>query len=375
MRSKNNSPSTFIERLVNAKAKTVFTSYHFYLIIALMAVLGYVYYMVLTNFHDIYLILFFYPLLYASIVYRLRGVIGCGLLFLCIVLPYTFILSVDQYSVIRALLFAAFALIVSGLVASELNYSEMQLKTFGRLRQLMDEVGKLEGERELFLRFLGTAAHDMKAPLAAIQGDLWIMLSGFTGKLVEKQQSIVERSSARIEELRTLIDDLLDIPRIESGHVAHEMAYFSLRNEIEQCVKNLNSLIIHKNVELTVNIPEDIPDIYGSSSRIRQVLQNLINNAISYTNEGVVTVGVTRKDGEIQVDVVDTGIGIPTDELPKIFEDFFRASNVEIKGTGLGLSIAKRIVEAHGGKIWVETSSSGSKFSFTLSIDKKEAQA
>jgi two-component system sensor histidine kinase VicK len=121
-------------------------------------------------------------------------------------------------------------------------------------------------------------------------------------------------------------------------------------------------------------MPEDIPDIYDSSSRIRQVLQNLINNAISYTNEGVVTFAIERKDGEMQVDVVDTCIGIPRDELPRIFDDFFRASNVEIKGTGLDFSIAKRIVEAHGGKIWVEISNSGNKFSFTLSIDKKGAQ-
>jgi signal transduction histidine kinase len=100
------------------------------------------------------------------------------------------------------------------------------------------------------------------------------------------------------------------------------------------------------------------------------VITNLVSNAINYTPEGVVTVRVTEGDKDMRVEVMDTGIGIPAEDLPRVFDDFFRASNVEIKGTGLGLSIAKRIVEAHGGSIGVESpcpeSNTGSKFTFTL---------
>ena len=196
------------------------------------------------------------------------------------------------------------------------------------------------------------------------------MLGGFAGKLDENQKTMLERSNVRVEDLRALIDSLLDIPHIESGCLINEMSYFSLQDEIEQCLHDLDNLTTQKNIEIIVNIPESLPDIYGSSSCIRQVLQNLISNAICYTDEGSITVNVVEKGREVRVDVIDTGIGIPPGELPQIFDDFFRASNVKVKGTGLGLSIAKRIVEAHGGKIRAETSNSGSTFSFTLLIDK-----
>jgi signal transduction histidine kinase len=100
------------------------------------------------------------------------------------------------------------------------------------------------------------------------------------------------------------------------------------------------------------------------------VITNLVNNAINYTPKGTVTIRVQARDRDLLVEVIDTGIGIPPADLPKLFEDFFRASNVESKGTGLGLSISRRIVEAHGGRIWTESPSpetgTGSKFSFTL---------
>jgi len=103
---------------------------------------------------------------------------------------------------------------------------------------------------------------------------------------------------------------------------------------------------------------------------LQQVVTNLVNNSINYTPEGTITIRVQERAGDLLVEVMDTGIGIPSEDMPQLFEDFFRASNVEAKGTGLGLSITKRIVEAHGGKIWVESpcpeSNTGCKFSFTI---------
>ena len=125
-----------------------------------------------------------------------------------------------------------------------------------------------------------------------------------------------------------------------------------------------------KGVKLKVELPRPSPKIRGSIPRLQQVINNLVSNAINYTPEGVVTIRVTEEDSDVKVEVMDTGIGIPPEDLPRVFDDFFRASNVDIKGTGLGLSIAKRIVEAHGGRIWVESpdpeSNTGSKFTFTL---------
>jgi len=179
----------------------------------------------------------------------------------------------------------------------------------------------------------------------------------------------------RITELLNLISDLLDIPRIEAGQIVQEMKEISLLQVVEHSLSDLRNSAAQKGVKLEVELPSVLPKIRGSSPRLQQVITNLLSNAISYTPEGVVTIRVREEDNEIWVEVMDTGIGIPPDDLPRIFDDFFRGSNVEIKGTGLGLSIARRIMEAHGGRIWVESpcpgSNHGSKFTFTLPKNSK----
>jgi signal transduction histidine kinase len=264
-------------------------------------------------------------------------------------------------------------------VAGELRKRQRQVVTLrerllkektGELERASDEIAKLEEERNRFLRFIGIAAHDLKAPLTAIQGFLWVMLGGFAGEISDKQKNMLERSTRRISELLTLISDLLDIPRIETGQIVQEMKEVSLRQAIKNSLESQRSLAQEKGVRIKVELPEGLPKIKGSASRLQQVMNNLVNNAINYTPEGTITIRVQEKPSHLLVEVMDTGIGIPPDDIPKLFEDFFRASNVEAKGTGLGLSITRRIVEAHGGKIWVESpcpeSNTGCKFSFTI---------
>ncbi len=232
------------------------------------------------------------------------------------------------------------------------------------------EVARLEEEKSRFLRFLGIAAHDLKAPLTAIQGFLWVMLGGYSGELNEKQRDMLGRSSRRITELLGLISDLLDIPRIEAGQIVQEIKEVSLLEVVKGCVDDLSSKAVEKGIKIKLELPESLPKINGSRPRLQQVIANLLDNAITYTPEGEVTIRVSKRSNEIRVEVMDTGIGIPPEDLPHLFNDFFRGSNVEVKGTGLGLSIAKRIVEAHGGKSWVERpcpeTNKGRKFIFTL---------
>ena len=248
-------------------------------------------------------------------------------------------------------------------------------KRTGELEQASVAIAKLEEEKNLFLRFLGIAAHDLKAPLTAIQGFLWVMLGGYAGELSDKQRNMLERSSHRIKELLNLISDLLDIPRIETGQLVQEMKQVSLSQVVKTSLVDLRPLAKQKGVRLKTELPQGLPKIRGSAPRLQQVMTNLVNNAINFTPEGSVTVRVKEKGKEIRVEVLDTGIGIPPQDLPRMFEDFFRASNVETKGTGLGLSIAKRIVEAHDGRIWVESpcleTGKGSKFTFTLPIERE----
>jgi len=238
------------------------------------------------------------------------------------------------------------------------------------LEESSREIAKLGEEKIRFLRFLGIAAHDLKAPLAAIQSYIGVMLGGYSGEITEKQKNMLERSSHRIIELLNLISDLLDIPRIETGQIVQEMREISLRQVIRNSLGDQRRLAREKGLKLKVELPETLSKVYGSSPRLQQVITNLVNNAINYTPEGTVTLRVKEGNDDICVEVADTGIGIPSEDLPRLFEDFFRASNVETRGTGLGLSITKRIVEAHKGQIWVESpypeSNIGSRFTFTL---------
>ena len=256
----------------------------------------------------------------------------------------------------------------------ELRERLLKEKT-GELERASSEIAGLEEERSRFLRFIGIAAHDLKAPLTAIQGFLWVMLGGFAGKINEKQKNMLERSTRRITELLTLISDLLDIPRIETGQIVQEMKDVTLRKVIKDSLESQSSLAAEKGIKLKVNIAEGLPRIKGSASRLQQVFTNLINNSIVYTSEGSITLKVQEQGSKVLAEVSDTGIGIPPEDMPQLFEDFYRASNVDIKGTGLGLSISKRIIEAHGGKIWAESpdtkSGKGTKFSFTLPIPQK----
>ena len=254
------------------------------------------------------------------------------------------------------------------------RFSDQEIDFFSVLANLgavaLERAELLEEEKKHFLRFVSIAAHDLKAPLAAIQTFLGVILDGFAGELNEKQKHMMQRASQRINELLNLISNLLDIPRIEIGQLVQEMTEVSLAQVIDKFVEESCSLAEQKGIKFSVHIPPNLSCVYGAPTRLQQVITNLVNNAINYTSEGEVVVRVVETDNEILVEVADTGCGIPPDDMPRLFEDFFRGSNVGPKGTGLGLSISRRIVEAHGGKIWAESpcaeTGKGSKFCFTL---------
>jgi len=174
----------------------------------------------------------------------------------------------------------------------------------------------LEEEKKQFLRFVSIAAHDLKAPLAAIQTFLGVILDGFAGDLNEKQKHMMQRASQRINELLNLISNLLDIPRIEMGQLVHEMKEVSLAQVIDSFVEEGLSLAEQKGLKFSVHIPPDLSCLYGVPTRLKQVIANLVNNAVNYTSEGEVVVRVIETDNEILVEVADTGCGIPPDDRP-----------------------------------------------------------
>lgn len=239
------------------------------------------------------------------------------------------------------------------------------------LEETSSEVVKLQEERRRFARFLGVVAHDLQSPLVATQSILSYILEGYTGEITEGQRDLLKRGTRRIDGLLTLITDLLDIPRIETGQITREMREISLNEVIKGAVEGLDSLAKQKGIAVKLELPPSPTTVFGSSRRLQQVVTNLVSNAINYTNEGMVLIRLTDGEKEVRVEVMDTGIGISPEDLPHLFGDFFRGGNVlEWKGTGLGLSISKRIIEAHGGRIWAESpcpeTNKGSRFSFTL---------
>lgn len=271
--------------------------------------------------------------------------------------------------------------IVRVYTAAPRRFLDHEIDFFSALANLgavaLERAELLEEEKKQFLRFVSIAAHDLKAPLAAIQTFLGVMLDGFVGELNEKQKHMMQRASQRINELLNLISNLLDVPRIEMGQLVHEMTEVSLAQVIDSFVEEGSSLAEQKGLKFSANISPNLSCVYGAPTRLKQVITNLVSNAINYTEEGEVLMRVLETDSEILVEVADTGCGIPSDDIPRLFEDFFRGSNVGPKGTGLGLSISKRIVEAHGGKIWAESpcaeTGKGSKFCFTLPKKAKVA--
>ena len=238
------------------------------------------------------------------------------------------------------------------------------------IKRVSEEVTRLEGERRSFVRLLSVVAHDLQAPLVAVQSCISYVIDGYTGDVSESQKDWLQKASRRVDGLLTLIADLLDIPRIETGQIKREMREINLNDVVSRSTEGLDAIAEQKGIKLFLELPATSPVVFASNRRLQQVITNLANNAINYTRDGTVTIRIKEDEKGARVEVIDTGVGISPEDLPKLFSDFYRGSNVDVKGTGLGLSISKRIIEAHGGQIWAESpcaeTGKGSRFTFTL---------
>lgn len=262
-------------------------------------------------------------------------------------------------------------------IAGELR--KRQRETVALRDRLLLEAEELQKANEELVRldrlktyFLAMASHDLKTPLAAVQSYLQVLLGGFVGELNEEHGRILSRCSQRIRELFDLINRFLDLAQIEKGKVVEEMEMICIRDVLDSCVEEVRVLAAEKAQKLNAEIPQDLPNLYGSASHLKQVVTNLLSNGVKFTPElGSITLRARDMENEIEVSVTDTGIGIDPDDLPRLFEQFFRGKGgAAAQGTGLGLCISKRIVEAHHGTIWAESpydeGQSGARFIFTL---------
>jgi PAS domain S-box-containing protein len=220
--------------------------------------------------------------------------------------------------------------------------------------------------------FVSIVSHELRTPLTSIKGYLDLVLMGASGPINRQQGSFLEIAKANSERLHTLVSDLLDLSRIESGKADLDVQVVSLSEIVDHVTGSLQNEFSERNLTLTLDVPADLPEIFGDPGRIAQVLTNLLSNAYKYTREGGATVRVRQVRDALQVDIIDTGVGIANEDREKLFTRFFRGEDSQVRqqpGTGLGLSITKSLVEMHGGKIWVDSNrGNGTVFSFTLPL-------
>ncbi|WP_455389162.1 GAF domain-containing sensor histidine kinase, partial [Petrachloros mirabilis] len=258
-------------------------------------------------------------------------------------------------------------------------YQEIEELNLGLERKVHERTAQLEAANEqlqelnqLKSNFVSVVSHELRTPMTSIKAYLDNMLDGMTGPLNEKQCQYLSRMRINIDRLTRMIIDLLDLTKIESGRVEMRMQPISIAEFINETIESIRPLTAEKSILLEAQVPTVLPRIQGDRDKLAQILTNLIGNATKFTPAGgtiLVKTEVSEASNMLQICVSDTGCGIPQDELPKVFEKFFRGSATPegTKGAGLGLAIVKSLVELHGGQVWVEsTQRKGSSFFFAI---------
>ena len=250
----------------------------------------------------------------------------------------------------------------------------------GSVSVFRDVTAEVEADRAK-TEFISTVSHELRTPMTSIKGYADLMLIGAAGAINENQQRFLSVIKSNADRLSVLVNDLLDISRIESGRVKLELKPIPIESLIDSVVASLHTRVEEKKLTLLVTLPEgDLPRVYADRDRVIQILTNLVSNAYQYTPPGgTITVRAHEAGEFVQIDVVDTGIGIALENQPKVFERFYRVDDpnvTEFPGTGLGLAIVKSLVEMHEGRIWLTSEvGAGTTFSFTLRAVQETSEA
>lgn len=244
--------------------------------------------------------------------------------------------------------------------------------------RLFEEVRRANDAKTEFISFV---SHELKQPMTSIKGYTELLIKGVGGELNEMQRAFLDTVQANVNHMNSLVSELLDISRIESGRLRLEIGSVSIAQVIEEVVRTTRGQIEAKRQTLEVDVPPDLPLVRGDRSRLVQIVANLVTNANKYTPEGGhiavharrwLESGEAGQSGFVLCTVSDTGIGISPEDQKRLFTKFFRADHSAVRsvsGTGLGLAITKSLVELQGGQIWVESKvGQGSTFSFTIPV-------
>jgi two-component system phosphate regulon sensor histidine kinase PhoR len=249
------------------------------------------------------------------------------------------------------------------------NLSSLQEDIKLMFEKTKADIEDLKRLQKVRTEFLANVSHELRTPIFTIQGYIETLLDGAVDdKKVNK--NFLEKAIQHTNNLNTLLNDLIDISMIESGEMRMTFRYFDINEYLQNIVKELAPMAAEKEIELIYIPAGDKLQLFGDKIRLRQVMVNLIQNSIKYTEKGKVEVLVIEEQKFGKIIVRDTGIGISEEDLGRIFERFYRVDKARsraVGGTGLGLAIVKHIVEAHGSKVEVKSAvDSGSEFSFRL---------
>ncbi len=258
----------------------------------------------------------------------------------------------------------------------------VRLKDFAtQLEKANQELRRLDAMKS---EFVSVASHELRTPLSAIKNAVQLVLSGKAGEINETQAKFLSMAERNINRLTNILNDLLNLSRIESGKTEFNFQELDLKGVIEFVANSLKLQAEKKSIQLKWDIADPLPKVYGDREKIEQILTNLIGNAIKFTPEGGEVLIIARPFLEdesrskkmVSISIQDNGIGIPNEHLDQIFEKFHQVEGSlhrSTGGTGLGLAITKGLVEAHQGKIWVESElGKGSTFTLTLPISEGE---
>jgi GAF domain-containing protein len=238
--------------------------------------------------------------------------------------------------------------------------------------EIQDKSRQLEEASQHKSQFLANMSHELRTPLNAILGYTELMTDGAYGEPSEKMLGILKRLEANGRHLLGLINDVLDLSKIEAGQLVLELSDYCIQDIAQTVRSTLEPLAADKKLAFKVEMAGELPPGHGDGRRLTQVLINLVGNAIKFTDTGEVAINAEVKSGSFHVSVRDTGPGISAADQAKLFQEFQQADNAITKkkgGTGLGLAISKRIIEMHGGRIWVDSEpGQGSTFTFTLPV-------
>jgi signal transduction histidine kinase len=238
--------------------------------------------------------------------------------------------------------------------------------------EIQDKSRQLAEASQHKSQFLANMSHELRTPLNAILGYTELIADGIYGAPPEKMQAVLKRVESNGKHLLGLINAVLDLSKIEAGQLTLDIAEYSLKDVVQTVCTGVEPLAVDKKLALKAEVSPDLPSGRGDERRLTQVLLNLVGNAIKFSDAGEVVIKAGASDGAFNLSVRDTGPGISAADQAKLFQEFQQADNSITRkkgGTGLGLAISKRIIEMHGGRIWIDSVvGQGSTFSLTLPV-------